>query len=151
MAVSRIHIAGYRSIRDLDIPLNSVNVITGANGSGKSNLYQSLVLVAKAAQGGLARAISQEGGTPSLLWAGGERIRYARKKPAKRFQLAIESDLFSFEFSVGLPTPGSLPVMLPPRRPLFGNDPGGEGRKAQSALGGKTGSHDGSARPDGMA
>lgn len=123
MAVSRIHIGGYRSVRDLDLPLARVNVITGANGSGKSNLYQSLVLVAKAAQGGLAMAVTREGGTPSLLWAGGERIRYTRKKPAKRFQLAIETSTFSFEFSIGLPSPSSLPVMQAPKRPLFGNDP----------------------------
>lgn len=123
MALAHLNVTGYRSVRDLHLPLSRVNVITGPNGSGKSNLYQCLVLVAKAAQGQFAKAVAEDGGTPSLLWAGGERIRYTRRKPPQRFRLEVETDSFSFSFAVGLPSPSSLPVMPPPRRPLFGNDP----------------------------
>ena len=72
--IRRIHVAGYRSVRDLDLELRPINVLTGPNGCGKSNLYNSLVLIGRAAQGQLARAIAEEGGTPSVFWAGGERI-----------------------------------------------------------------------------
>jgi predicted ATPase len=119
MALKRLHVRGYRSVRDLSLSLLRVNVITGANGTGKSNLYQALMLVAQAAQGQFARAVAEEGGTPSLLWAGGERIRYTRKKPAKRFELTVEDDLFAFSFAAGLPKPSSLP----PGRSLFTADP----------------------------
>ncbi len=119
MALNRPHVSGYRSVRDLNLSLARVNIITGANGTGKSNLYQALMLVARAAQGQFARAVAEEGGTPSLLWAGGERIRYTRKKPAKRFELTVEDDLFTFSFAAGLPTPNSLP----PGKSLFGRDP----------------------------
>ncbi len=119
MPLTHLHVAGYRSVRDLTVPLKQINVITGANGTGKSNLYQALVLVARAAGGQFARAIAEEGGTPSVLWAGGERIRYSKKKPPRRFSLAIETDVFGFSFSVGLPSPSSLPI----GRALFAHDP----------------------------
>jgi predicted ATPase len=47
---------GYRSLRDLIVPLHSLNLVTGPNGSGKSNLYRALRLLAEIAQG---RAILQ--------------------------------------------------------------------------------------------
>ena len=89
MPLTLLHVSGYRSVRDLRLPLHQVNVITGANGAGKSNLYQSLMLVARAAEGQFARAIGEEGGIPSVLWGGGERIRYTRKQPVKRVCLGI--------------------------------------------------------------
>lgn len=33
--IARIAVAGYRSLRDVRIALGALNVITGANGSGK--------------------------------------------------------------------------------------------------------------------
>jgi predicted ATPase len=71
--LKRIHASGYRSVRELALKLEPINVLTGPNGCGKSNLYNSLVLIGRAAQGQLARAIAEEGGTPSVFWAGGER------------------------------------------------------------------------------
>jgi predicted ATPase len=38
MTVQELHIAGYRSIRELTLPLAQVNVIVGPNGVGKTNL-----------------------------------------------------------------------------------------------------------------
>src|SRR5512141_2086676 len=62
--IKKLNIEGYRSIRDLSLHLLPINVLTGPNGCGKSNLYNSLVLIARAAEGRLARAIAEEGGTP---------------------------------------------------------------------------------------
>src|SRR5437764_7576565 len=59
--------------------------------------------MARAAQGQLARAIAAEGGTPSVFWAGGERIRYQRKKPPKRVVLGFEGEDFGYELQAGLP------------------------------------------------
>jgi len=99
----RIRVCGYRSIRELCLDLQPINVLTGPNGSGKSNLYNSLVLIGRAAQGQLAHAIAEEGGTPSVFWAGGERVRYQRKRPPKRVVLGFEGEEFAYELQVGLP------------------------------------------------
>ena len=103
--IEEIHVAGYRSIREMALELKPINVLTGPNGCGKSNLYNSLVLIGRAAQGQLARAIAEEGGTPSVFWAGGERVRYQRKKPPKRVVLGFEAEEFGYELQVGLPSP----------------------------------------------
>jgi len=102
--IKQIHVSGYRSVRDLYLELKPINVLTGPNGCGKSNLYNSLVLMARAAQGQLARAIAEEGGTPSVFWAGGERVRYKSKKPPKRVVLGFETEKFGYELQIGLPS-----------------------------------------------
>jgi predicted ATPase len=99
--LDRITIAGYRSICQLQFKLKRLNVVCGPNGSGKSNLYKALRLLARTAQGGLAKAIAQEGGMSSILWAG------PRKKGPVRLLLAAQSDQFHYEVSLGLPPPGS--------------------------------------------
>ena len=40
-------VGNYRSINNLVMPLGRLNLITGANGSGKSNLYRALRLLAE--------------------------------------------------------------------------------------------------------
>jgi predicted ATPase len=102
--IKQIHVSGYRSVRDLKLELRRINVLTGPNGCGKSNLYNSLVLMARATQGQLARAIAEEGGTPSVFWAGGERVRYQNKKPPKRVVLGFEAEKFGYELQIGLPS-----------------------------------------------
>jgi predicted ATPase len=101
--IKRIRVSGYRSVRELKLELQPINVLTGPNGCGKSNLYNSLVLIGRAARGQLAHAIAEEGGTPSVFWAGGERVRYTRKKPPKRVVLGFEGVEFGYEIQIGLP------------------------------------------------
>jgi predicted ATPase len=110
MALEEIRVAGYRSVRDLQLALSRINVLTGPNGCGKSNLYNSLLLIARAAQGQFARAMAEEGGTPSVFWAGGERIRYTRKKPPQRVVLGFKTEDFGYELQFGIPSPSSLPI-----------------------------------------
>lgn len=106
--LERVVIAGYRSIRDLEFRLKRLNVVCGANGTGKSNLYKALRLLARTAQGGLPKAIAQEGGMPSILWAG------KRQKGPVRLKLAAYSRRFSYEVSLGLPEPKETKFLTDP-------------------------------------
>src|SRR5436190_8457369 len=110
MPLTEIRVAGYRSVRDLTVELGPINVLTGPNGCGKSNLYNSLLLIARSAQGQFARAMAEEGGVPSVFWAGPEVVRYTRKKPPRRVQLGFESDEYGYEIEAGLPAFHSLPL-----------------------------------------
>src|SRR5438552_149 len=80
-------IAHYRSLRDLVVPLNRLNVVTGANGSGKSNLYRALRLLALTAQGRVTGSLAREGGLESALWAGPESFSRAPEVLTLRDQI----------------------------------------------------------------
>lgn len=56
MSINELRVAGYRSIRNLRMPLKRLNVLTGPNGCGKSNLYNAVFLLAKTASGGFPDA-----------------------------------------------------------------------------------------------
>jgi predicted ATPase len=43
--IEYIKISGYKSIKDIEIELNPINILIGSNGSGKSNLISFFKLV----------------------------------------------------------------------------------------------------------
>ena len=77
--MTRLAISGYRSLRDVRVTLGALNVVTGANGSGKSSLYRALKLLADIAQGRIIQSLAAEGGLQSTLWAGPEAFSRAMK------------------------------------------------------------------------
>jgi predicted ATPase len=123
--LNTLAVSGYRSLRDLTIPLDRLNLVTGPNGSGKSNLYRALRLLAETAQGRVISSLAREGGLPSTIWAGPEAFSRAvvrgehpvqgavRKKPMS-LRLGFAGDDFSYAIDLGLPAPPSG---------AFGHDP----------------------------
>ncbi|QQC64702.1 AAA family ATPase [Paraburkholderia ginsengisoli] len=114
--LTTLAVAGYRSLRELIVPLGRLNVITGANGSGKSSVYRALRLLAETARGGVITSLAREGGLPSTLWAGPERFSRAmlagdspvegtRRKEPVSLRLGFASDEFSYAIDLGMPTP----------------------------------------------
>ncbi len=72
--LTAVAIANYRSLRNIVIPLQNLNIVTGANGSGKSSFYRALRLLGDTAQGRVVPSLAREGGLQSTLWAGPESI-----------------------------------------------------------------------------
>ena len=98
-----LHFRGYRSLRDFRLRLGQVTVVTGENGVGKSNVYQALALMQRMADGRFAAAVADEGGLPSLLWAG-----VLKKSEPRRMRWEIEHEDFHIEMECGMipATPG---------------------------------------------
>jgi predicted ATPase len=124
--LTTVAVSNYRSLRDLVLPLQSLNVLTGANGSGKSNVYRALRLLADTAQGRVIPSLAREGGLPSTLWAGPESIGRAVKrgdypvqgtvrKHSVSLRLGFAGEQFGYAIDLGLPTPSSTSA--------FGLDP----------------------------
>lgn len=118
-------ISGYRTLRNVVLPLERMNVVTGANGTGKSNLYRALRLLADVAQGRIVSSIAREGGLDSTLWAGPETISRSvkqgtfavqgtRRKDVVSLKLGFAADEFGYAIDLGLP---------PPTASAFSNDP----------------------------
>jgi predicted ATPase len=78
--ITKLAISGYRSLRDVRLALGALNVVTGANGSGKSSLYRAVRLLADIAQGRIIQSLAAEGGLHSTLWAGPESFSRGMKK-----------------------------------------------------------------------
>lgn len=103
--LTTVAVTGYRSIRDLVVPLGRLTVITGPNGSGKSNLYRALRLLSWSASGSLISAVAREGGLSSLLWAGPENggsEGAVRTRPIA-VQLGFASDDLGYLVDLGIP------------------------------------------------
>lgn len=110
-------VANYRSLRELKLKLEPLTLVTGANGSGKSNLYRALRLLQQAAAGRLAEALAAEGGIPSVQWAGpadtrsqrkrGMPIQGTRSKDPLRISFGFAADDVAYEIKLGLPAGGN--------------------------------------------
>jgi predicted ATPase len=68
--INRIHISGFRSIRDQEIELAPINVLVGANGSGKSNFLSLFSMLNFAMTDSLQLFIAKNGGANSILHYG---------------------------------------------------------------------------------
>jgi len=110
VSLTSVTIRGYRSIRNLTLPVDACTVFVGANGVGKTNLYKALGLLRCAATGTITRAIAEEGGIESVLWAGARRrgapVRLALKAHFDEMEYGVETGLpHSYEIEVGLRQP----------------------------------------------
>ncbi len=125
--MTQVSISGYRSLRDVTLSLDVLNVVTGANGSGKSSLYRALRLMADIAQGRIIQSLAIEGGLPSVLWAGPEAFSRGMKQGVQPVQgtrrnnpvslkLGFSSETVGYAIDLGLPIP-------PPPPTRFSRDP----------------------------
>lgn len=115
-----VAVRGYRSLREVVLPLARLTVVTGANGTGKSSLYRALRLLADCGRGEVIGSLAREGGLESVLWAGPEqpsgarrtgRVEGTTRTAPVSLELGFAADDFGYLVDLGLPQmagPGSL-------------------------------------------
>ena len=66
MAIKKIKVSNFKTFKDLDLDLGGLNVVIGANASGKSNFTQIFRFLKDIEQNDLKNAISMNGGLKSI-------------------------------------------------------------------------------------
>jgi predicted ATPase len=126
--LTTVAVSGYRSLREVVVPLHGLDVVTGANGSGKSSLYRALRLLAGCGRGDVVGSLAREGGLQSALWAGpatlggarreGHLVQGTTRRGPISLRLGFATDELGYLVDLGLPQqsssgaggPGGAPV-----------------------------------------
>src|SRR5258707_2977721 len=98
--LTTLAISNYRSLRNLIVPLQRLNLVTGPNGSGKSSVYRALRLLAETAHGGVIPSLAREGGLQSTLWAGPEKLGAALKRGERKIESTVRKERVTLQLRV---------------------------------------------------
>jgi predicted ATPase len=107
-----VAVRGYRSLREVILPLGRLSIITGANGVGKSSVYRALRLLADCGRGEVIGSLAREGGLQSVLWAGPEQPKGARRSQKTEgtvrtrpvsLEMGFAADDFGYLVDLGIP------------------------------------------------
>ncbi len=113
-SIDKITLKGFKSIRSLeDFELGPVNILIGANGSGKSNFVSFFSLLREIVEGRLELAINKAGGADIHLYLG--------PKVTEKITANLEFDLNGYEFSLE-PTANNRLIFNDERIKFFGNE-----------------------------
>jgi predicted ATPase len=110
--ITRVEVKNYKSLRNCSVVLKEITVLTGQNGSGKSNFLDSLSFLAECLTSSFESAIRSRGGIDSLLFSSRE------KGQSKFFSIKIHIKFLrikkegSYYLKVGYDNTGKRPVIL---------------------------------------
>lgn len=93
--IRRVRIQGYKSLKDVEIELQSLTVIIGPNAAGKSNLFDVLGLLSRAATSrNLVEAFKGHRGAPLEAFYYGDRgLRGLLEQPTVEFTIEVDVEL----------------------------------------------------------
>ncbi len=93
--IRRVFIKGYKSLRDVDLKLNPLTVIVGANASGKSNLLDALGLLGRIVTSPtIAAAFDEHRGTPlEAFFVPSGGVEESLRKDVLQFTLGVDVEL----------------------------------------------------------
>jgi len=98
MKILRLHVEGFRSLKDVSWEPDDLNVIIGPNATGKSNLLRLLELISVSARGGLPKYVQRWGGMDALAWDGrAEQIAFTVKGTPVEEQRDPKKDSLTYE------------------------------------------------------
>ncbi len=122
--MTTLAVENYRSLRHIVVGLGQLNVVTGANGSGKSSLYRALRLLGEASRNGAISALAAEGGLASTLWAGpetslralrdGAAVQGTTRRDPVSLKLGFAGADFGYALDLGYPVPTTTAFGLDP-------------------------------------
>lgn len=94
--LKHIKIEGFKSIAKLDMPMENINILIGANGAGKSNLISLFTFLSHLSQGKLRTYVETEGGAERFFHFG---TRYTNQM---MLDLRVGMNGYHVEFSPNL-------------------------------------------------
>ncbi len=83
--ITRVEIDGFKSFRDFQVELAPFTLFAGANASGKSNLFDALMLLSSIAEKDLRQAFADQRGEPEELFT-----QFAKGQSATHMRFAVE-------------------------------------------------------------
>ena len=119
-----VAVSGYRSLRNLILPLSPLTVITGGNGVGKSSLYGALRMLGEVSQGRAISSLASEGGLGSSMWAGPEVLSRGMKSGEVAITGTVRSKVIGLKLGFASDDYGyAVELGLPAEASAFSNDP----------------------------
>ncbi len=121
-AFRSITIEGFKSIRSIkDFPLRPINILIGANGSGKSNFLEAFVFLGAADAGELDSYVKRYGGADKQLHFGSKTTQeiYIRTESSGAYSLIAHYFHTADDSLAGAVTEGGLWGEWGPRGPSF--------------------------------
>jgi len=98
--LKKIHIQGFKSIKDAEIELSQLTVLIGANGAGKSNFISFFRFLQQSITGNLQNYIARSGGAEAILYYG--------LKATKEMSVTLTFKGSSYDARFEVTTDGSL-------------------------------------------
>lgn len=98
--IKRIELEGYKSIKKIDLKLSTINILIGANGSGKSNLLSFFTLLKHIYHRNLQEFTALSGGPDNLLYMGSKITNSIKSKihfsSLNKYSIELKEGLESF-------------------------------------------------------